>query len=138
MTKRIVFKNPDGSCGIIIPAENTGLTIEEIAAKDVPSGLEHRITDTSNILSDRTFREAWTDDNPTDTVDVDMPRARVIHMDRIRDLRDIKLEELDKETLKGNDVQAAKQVLRDLPSTLDLSVATTPEELVALTPSEVL
>jgi len=36
---------------------------------------------------------------------------------------------LDVETLKGNDVQAAKQVLRDIPKNFSLDGATTPEEL---------
>ena len=37
MNKRIVYKNDDGTISIIVPAD-CGLTIEEIAAKDVPAG----------------------------------------------------------------------------------------------------
>ena len=59
MDKRIVYKNDDGTISIIIPAD-CGLTIEEIAAKDVPSGKEYHIVDKSEIPSDRTFRNAWT------------------------------------------------------------------------------
>lgn len=59
MDKRIVYTNDDGTISIIIPAE-CGLTIEEIAAKDVPSGKEYHIVDKSEIPSDRTFRNAWT------------------------------------------------------------------------------
>lgn len=58
MDKRIVYKNDDGTIAIIVPAE-CGLTIEEIAAKDVPDGKEHWIVDASEIPSDRTFRDAW-------------------------------------------------------------------------------
>jgi hypothetical protein len=58
MDKRIVYKNDDGTISIIVPAE-CGLTIEEIAAKDVPAGKEHWIVDASEIPSDRTFRNAW-------------------------------------------------------------------------------
>jgi len=58
MDKRIVYKNDDGTISIIVPAE-CGLTIEEIAAKDVPVGKEHWIVDASEIPSDRTFRNAW-------------------------------------------------------------------------------
>ena len=59
MDKRIVYKNDDGTISIIIPAD-CGLTVEEIAAKDVPSGKEYHIVDKSEIPSDRTFRNAWT------------------------------------------------------------------------------
>jgi len=58
MNKRIVYKNDDGTISIIVPAE-CGLTIEEIASKDVPAGKEHWIVDASEIPSDRTFRNAW-------------------------------------------------------------------------------
>ena len=59
MDKRIVYKNDDGTLAIIVPAE-CGLTIEEIAAKDVPAGKEYHIVNVSDIPSDRTFRNAWT------------------------------------------------------------------------------
>lgn len=59
MNKRIVYKNDDGTIAIIVPAE-CGLTIEEIAAKDVPAGKEYHIVNASDIPSDRTFRNAWT------------------------------------------------------------------------------
>ena len=59
MDKRIVYKNDDSSVSIIVPAD-CGLTVEEIAAKDVPSGKEYHIVNASEIPSDRTFRNAWT------------------------------------------------------------------------------
>ena len=59
MEKRIVYTNDDGTISIIVPAE-CGLTIEEIAAKDVPSVKENHIVPASDIPSDRTFRNAWT------------------------------------------------------------------------------
>ena len=59
MDKRIVYTNDDGTISIIVPAE-CGLTIEEIAAKDVPTGKEYHIVNASDIPSDRTFRNAWT------------------------------------------------------------------------------
>lgn len=144
--KRIVFKNPDGSCGVVVPAPKHLATLMKdntedealgiIAEKAVPDGLGHRICTTADLPQDRDFRDAWTDDNDTDTVDVDMPKARVMHMDNIRSKRDEKLKELDIETLRGNDVQVQKQVLRDIPGNFDLTTATTPEELKALWPTE--
>ena len=59
MNKRIVYQNDEGGISIIVPAD-CGLTIAEIAAKDVPQGKEYHIVDVSEIPTDRTFRDAWT------------------------------------------------------------------------------
>ena len=59
MNKRIVYQNDEGGISIIVPAD-CGLTIEEIAAKDVPQNKEYHIVDVSEIPTDRTFRNAWT------------------------------------------------------------------------------
>ena len=40
-------------------APNCGLTIEQIAEKDVPTGVAYQIVDVADIPSDRTFRNAW-------------------------------------------------------------------------------
>jgi len=59
MDKRIIYKNTNGTIAIIIPT-NCGLTVEQIAQKDVPTGLNYKIVNVSEISSDRTFRNAWT------------------------------------------------------------------------------
>ena len=59
MNKRIIYQNDEGGISIIVPAD-CGLTIEEIAAKDVPTGKAYNIVDASEIPTDRTFRGAWT------------------------------------------------------------------------------
>ena len=57
--KRIIYPTDDGGVAVIVPAPECGLTIEEIAAKDVPEGKEYKIIDTADVPSDRTFRNAW-------------------------------------------------------------------------------
>lgn len=57
--KRIIYASDDGSISIIIPILECGLTVEEIAAKDVPVGKSYKIVDVSEIPEDRTFRGAW-------------------------------------------------------------------------------
>ena len=57
MNKRIIYPTDDG-VAIIIPAD-CGLTIEQIAAKDVPAGKAYKIVDVADVPSDRTFRNAW-------------------------------------------------------------------------------
>ena len=59
MNQRIIYPNDDGGVAVIVPAD-CGLTIEEIAAKDVPAGKPYEIVEDSEIPSDRTFRGAWT------------------------------------------------------------------------------
>ena len=59
MNQRIIYPTDDGGVAVIIPAE-CGLTIEEIAAKDVPAGKPYKIVSVNDIPSDRTFRNAWT------------------------------------------------------------------------------
>jgi len=59
MNQRIIYPNDDGGVSVIVPAAECGLTIEEIAAKDVPQGKPYRIIDASEVPTDRTFRNAW-------------------------------------------------------------------------------
>jgi hypothetical protein len=60
MNSRILYPTDDGGVAVIVPAAECGLSIEEIAAKDVPQGKPYEIVEDSEIPSDRTFRGAWT------------------------------------------------------------------------------
>lgn len=59
--KRIIYPTDDGGVAIVVPAPEAleTITIEEIAAKDVPTGKPYKIVDVSDIPTDRTFRNAW-------------------------------------------------------------------------------
>jgi hypothetical protein len=73
MNQRIIYPTDEGGVAIIVPAPNCGLTIEEIAAKDVPpvvvfgpensvissTARPYKIVDVTDIPTDRTFRGAW-------------------------------------------------------------------------------
>lgn len=59
MNKRILYPTDDGGVAILVPAPDCGLTIEEIAAKDVPEGKPFKIVDAADVPTDRTFRAAW-------------------------------------------------------------------------------
>lgn len=59
MNQRIIYPTDDGGVAVIIPAPECGLTIEEIAAKDVPAGKHYKIIDVADVPTDRTFRNAW-------------------------------------------------------------------------------
>lgn len=62
MNKRIIYPADDGGVAVVIPAAERGLSIEEIAAKDVPVGRPYKIIDASDLPADREFRHAWTVD----------------------------------------------------------------------------
>lgn len=61
--KRIIYPTPDGGVAVLIPAPEwlaeEGNTIEALAEKDVPAGIEYKIIDTTDVPTDRTFRNAW-------------------------------------------------------------------------------
>ena len=57
--KLIIYSTADGGVAVVVPTEECGLTIEAIAAKDVPAGTPFKIVDADTIPSDRTFRNAW-------------------------------------------------------------------------------
>ena len=58
--KRIIYTQDNGVVAVIVPANNTKLTVEEIQAKDVPAGKVSYIVDKSEVPTDRSFRNAWT------------------------------------------------------------------------------
>lgn len=57
MQQRIVYPLGQG-IAVLTPIE-CGLTIEQIAAKDVPAGAPYLIVDAVDIPADRTYRAAW-------------------------------------------------------------------------------
>ena len=56
---RIIYKRVDGGVSVLIPAPSWTGTIEEVAQKDVPTGLKYKIVEDDVIPTDRTFRNAW-------------------------------------------------------------------------------
>lgn len=143
MDKRIIFTNPDGSVGVIIPAPGVELTIQQIAAKDVPAGCPFEIVEASDIPADREFRNAWKLDEAKKLA-VDMVKAVAIKQDKIRAERAPLLADLDVQFMratetgdsaKQSEIAAKKQALRD--STKDPAIlnATTVEQLKAAKPA---
>jgi hypothetical protein len=59
MKQVIIYPNDNGSVAIVIPTIECNLSIEEIAAKDVPAGKPYKIIDHSELPTDNTFFEAW-------------------------------------------------------------------------------
>lgn len=102
----------------------------------------YTVVDSAAIPQDRTFRAALRFDEATG-FSVDLEQAKLIHMARIREARNKKLDALDKDWMRatGQDdkvqaaaIEAERQVLRDIPQTIDLDQAQTADELKALWP----
>ena len=109
--------------------------------------ISHRSMPDDVIPSDRTFRNAWADTTSELTIDIDMAKARDIHLERIRIKRNAELSKLDIKATKAQDVgdaetlaqiRARKQELRDLPVTLapTLASAASVDALKAIQPLE--
>ena len=57
---RFLYTDDDGNLCIVVPADNTNLTLDQIKSKDCPSGKTVYTVNKSAIPTDRSFRNAWT------------------------------------------------------------------------------
>ena len=121
--KRIIYTQDDGTVAIVIPADKTNLSVEEIRDKDVPTGK------TSYIVG----------------FGIDMAKAREIHKTNIRNARTPKLAELDIEFQKAletgastTDIVAKKQALRDAPADSGIAAASDANALKAQWKTDIL
>ena len=64
---KVIYKNESGGVSILHPTDEalSFMTIDEIAKKDVPTGLPYKIVEASEIPTYRTSRDAWTVDEVT-------------------------------------------------------------------------
>lgn len=109
-----------------------GRTYRVISDSDMPTG------------DARKFVDAWEDTGTV--VQVNLPKARVIHMDRIRAVRNAELAKEDITFMRAveagdaaaqSTIATKKQTLRDIPATFDITTGvTTPELLQAKWPAE--
>ena len=95
MDKRIIYTQDNGTVAIVIPSDECGLTVEQIAAKDVPAGKEYKIVDVSEIPSDRTYRNAW--ELKDDKIEVNSAKKKVIDDAVAEKAVDVLVEEKKKE-----------------------------------------
>jgi len=60
VTRKIIYPQENGSIAMIIPAPNCGISIEEIARKDVPADTPYLILDDSDIPHEHSeYFNAW-------------------------------------------------------------------------------
>ena len=119
MAKIIMYDNGNG-VSIVSPAP--GVDIKEVIAVSVPKKADYKIMDAAQLPQSREYRDAWTMDG------VDVKKAKEIHLNKIRPVRDAKLKELDIEWMRAiengesklaGDIAAKKQKLRDVTERKD-------------------
>ena len=117
---KIIYKT---ETGIAILHATGELSIEAVAQKDVPAGVSYRIVNDDEVPSDRTFRNAWSDNNG---IKVDMPKAKDITKARLRaeriplfEAQDVAFQRALEAGSSTAPIIAEKNRLRDLPSLVD-------------------
>ena len=138
--RNIIFKRSDGGVTVSynVALDDINSTIEKVYEQFNPNQpsnetiknwhtlygkiLGHRVVEVGE-LPEPEFRNAWTDDFDTDTVDVDPDKAKEIKREQFRLLRKPLLKALDTDFLKAMEeddqekkdfIAAAKQELRDV------------------------
>jgi len=119
----------------IVKIPMPGTNLEELAA----GMLNARIVDQSELPTDREFRDAWTVFGT-----VDLEKAKDVWRQKIRAVRNKRLEDLDIKWMRAMEkgelrvaesVAADKQVLRSLPQREEISRARNLAELKSFWPS---
>lgn len=137
----ITYPQPNGQVAVIIPVD-LSLSLEEIAAKSVPGGAPFKIVDSLDI--DDSYFNAYEYQEELGA-EVNINKAKDIHLNMFRTARAPKLQKLDVDYMKAMESQdpiaasaiaAAKQELRDvtkvvLPNTLEELKQVWPEILTA-------
>lgn len=136
----------NGNMMVDIPCIDAGMSEDaaiERARLRIPAEASEVHVRNMDELPDRHFRPAWAEVGGKPGID--MVKARAHQMSLIRKERDKKLEALDKEWMiatgkkrgqEADQVEAKRQSLRDLPQTVNLDSAQSPEELKAIWPNE--
>jgi hypothetical protein len=115
----IIYPQESGQVAVIIPAD-LSMSIEEIAAKDVPAGLPYKIVESLDI--DDSYFNAY-DYSEESGAEVNIGKAKEIHLDKFRSARSPKLAALDVafmraveqgDATKQAEIAAEKQTLRDV------------------------
>ena len=136
----IIYKTPENTVSVIIPTSEWSGSMEELAKKDVPTGLKYKIVEDSVIPTDRTFRNAWEVDTDF-KISENLTKAKDITKDRLRlerkpllEAEDVKFMQAQETGADTKNIVAEKQRLRDITKKADTCKTT--DELKALKVTE--
>lgn len=130
---KIIYQNQEGGVSVIHPTGE--LSIEEVAAKDVPEGVPYEIVEDDAIPSDRTFRGAWVLGDCC--IEHDLDKCKALGHDLRRAKRAEEFAPHDEVIMKqipGADATAAevaRQEIRDKYAAVqtEIDAAATPDEI---------
>lgn len=126
--------------GVVLKSEEEAM--DYVISRAVPTDKKYVVMEHTDLPEDLYFRDAWTLDKSR-KIGYNMDKAAEIHMDVIREWRDVELRKLDIPSMRAmetGDSQSLyelgvkKQELRDIPQTLDLTKAKTVDELKKILP----
>lgn len=133
MNQVIIYQSDDGKAAVIIPILDCGLTIEEIAVKDVPAGKKYIIVDADTLPADETlFFNSWEMSDQTVVANID--KAKAIGHDIRRAARSEEFKPLDVQATIPSlaaQAEAARQVIREKYAAMqaDIDAASTTDEI---------
>ena len=136
LLQRIVYTNDEGNVSVVVPSPQYKGTIDDLAKKVIPDGVEHYIVEVGDIPSDRTFRNAW--EHNAGAITTNMEKARNIKREQLRveraELfvpldRDFNIALEQKDTVKQDEIAAKRQKLRDVTVHPLIEAAKTPQAL---------
>lgn len=97
----IIYQQGSG-VAVVIPAPNSGLTINEVAAKDVPEGASWRVVDDSSLPSyDSRDRWEWTESGSLTVAAAPSP-AEITKVQFVRAMRQLDLWDSYKATVEAD------------------------------------
>ena len=143
---QVIADNLHFSDGERVFVETTTQMIDRITARHIPLGTQWWAVSVATIPNSGKkdhLRDAW--ECPGGVAGVNMPKARVIHMGRIRLVRNKELLGLDWQLSRAQEtnntaeearIKTLKQTLRDIPATFDLNDHITATALKAAWPAE--
>ena len=122
---RIIYKTLENTVTVIVPSSSWGGTMEELARKDVPSGLEYKIVEDSAIPTDWSLRNSWEVDADF-KISENLNKSKEITKERLRVERKPLLEAQDVLFMKAQEsssdtsaIVTEKQRLRDITASAD-------------------
>ena len=148
MSYHIIWQNPDGSLKVT-NMHNAATLADASEHKDYLIGLGESaafqaIVTSPQLPQERYFRPAWRFNGVSVTLDI--PACRQRHIDKLRRVRNVKLQDSDADYMRAleqaNQTQLDalknyRQALRDMPQAVNttLQAAATPEAIKAIRPA---
>lgn len=141
--KRIIYTQDNGTVAIIVPApefieqfNSINEAMETLVARHSLHGTDYSVVDTSEIPSNRTFRNAWVKD--ARQVKTDIPKAKLLAHDKRRTKREEELKPFDDIIAKqipgknASEAEVQRQAIRDKHALIQTNIdaATTEAQLL--------